>query len=181
MVGLASLEVHNSIFNITEQSNKFEIFTDSSADESSFVELKVKLAEVRGLSHIPAEELQHELYGPNNIKTFRNLSIEKIQTDVYYTLLLGYVKSPFRDFESYLGTLFGLDGEDVHLILKHFNSKIITNGISPGIYAFKDLLKFLQEVLKGNLKSEDEYNQILDMINPIQLSSNLITIPRKLI
>ena len=42
MVGLTSLKVYNSILNITEENNKFELYTDS-FDEVSFEELKMSL------------------------------------------------------------------------------------------------------------------------------------------
>ena len=42
---LTSLEVQFSIFNITEENNKFELFKDDSYDEFSFVKLKDKVAE----------------------------------------------------------------------------------------------------------------------------------------
>ena len=39
MLGLIDLEVYNSIFNITKEKNKFELYTDT-FDEFSFTELK---------------------------------------------------------------------------------------------------------------------------------------------
>ena len=39
MLGLIDLEVYNSIFNITKENNKFELYTDT-FDEFSFEELK---------------------------------------------------------------------------------------------------------------------------------------------
>ena len=38
MLGLIGLEVYNSIFNITKENNKFELYTDT-FDEFSFLEL----------------------------------------------------------------------------------------------------------------------------------------------
>ena len=38
MIGLTSLEVYNRIFNITEENNKFELYTGSPDDSFSFVE-----------------------------------------------------------------------------------------------------------------------------------------------
>ena len=52
MVGLTILVVYISIFIILEENNKFEHYTDCSDDKFSFVELKDKIAEVLGLSHI---------------------------------------------------------------------------------------------------------------------------------
>ena len=41
-------------------------------------------------------------------------------------LLLGYSKSLFRDFESFLRTVIGLGEEDIQLILKQYNSHFVT-------------------------------------------------------
>ena len=90
MLGLVSLEVYNSLLNITEENNKFELYTYDSDNEFSFVELKDKVAEVLGLSNITDEELEHEVHGPDNIKTYRKLSIEKSQTDGYYIVVNDY-------------------------------------------------------------------------------------------
>ena len=64
----------------------------------------------------------------------------------------------------------------IQLILKHYNSCFTTYEISLGIYSIKDISEVFQEVVKMNLKSEDEFDQILNMINPIHLSSNVITL-----
>ena len=42
MIGLTSLEIYNSIFNLSEENNKFELYTDF-FDEFSFAELKYEL------------------------------------------------------------------------------------------------------------------------------------------
>ena len=54
-------------------------------------------------------------------------------------LLLGYTRSPFRDFESYLRMVVGLDEEDIQLILKQYNSHFITYELTPGIYTIQDI------------------------------------------
>ena len=53
-------------------------------------------------------------------------------------LILGFAEFPFRDFESYLRKVVGLDEDDTHIILKQYNSKILLYEISPGIYSSKD-------------------------------------------
>ena len=54
-------------------------------------------------------------------------------------LLLGYSRSLFRDFESYLRIVVGLDEEDMRLILKQYNSHFITYELTPGIYTIQDI------------------------------------------
>ena len=108
MIGLTDLEVYNSVFNITEENNKFEIYRDSS-NKFGFLELKDELEEILNLSHISQQHLQDEIIGPRIIDENYKLSTEKMNTDGYMILLLGYSRSLFRDFESYLGIVVGLD------------------------------------------------------------------------
>ena len=84
-----------------------------------------------------------------SIKHTKKLALEKTQTDGYHMLLLGYARSPFRDFENFLRIVVGLDEDDIHvvgldeddiqLILKQYNSKSITYEIPPGLYPTKDI------------------------------------------
>ena len=80
MPGLTALEVYISVFEITEETNELELYTDDFDDKFSFFELKDKAAELLGLSHISPEDLQREIHGPDNIKTYRKLSLENSQT-----------------------------------------------------------------------------------------------------
>ena len=54
-------------------------------------------------------------------------------------ILLGYSRSVFRDFESYLRSVVGLDEEDIQLLLKQYNSHFITYELTPGIYTIQDI------------------------------------------
>ena len=67
MLGLTELEVYNSIFNITKENNKFELYTDT-FDEFSFTELKDELKEILNISDITPYHLQHETVGPRIIQ-----------------------------------------------------------------------------------------------------------------
>ena len=62
MVGLTSLEVYISIFNITEENNKFKLYTDN-FDEFSFAELQDELEEILSIPDITPTHLQHEIIG----------------------------------------------------------------------------------------------------------------------
>ena len=108
MIGLTELEVYNSIFSITEENNKFELYRDSS-NKFGFLELKDELEEILNISHISQEHLDNEIIRPRIIDEFLKLSHEKKHSDVYSIILMGYVRSPFRDFESYLRIVVGLD------------------------------------------------------------------------
>ena len=54
-------------------------------------------------------------------------------------LLLGYSRSPFRDFESFLRIVIGLHEEDIQLILKQYYSHFVTYELTPGIYTIQDI------------------------------------------
>ena len=116
-IGLINLEVYSSIFNITEENNKFELYRDMSA-KFGFLELKDELEDILNIPHITNEHLNDEIIGPLIIDEFIKLSNEKKNSDGYRILLLGYSASSFRDFESYLRLVVGLDEEDIQLISK---------------------------------------------------------------
>ena len=54
---------------------------------------------------------------------------------------MGYPRSPFQGFESYLRIVVGLNEDDIQLILKQNNEKFITDELSPGIYTIEDISK----------------------------------------
>ena len=139
MLGLTGLEVYNSIFNITEENNKFEIYRYMS-DKFGFLELKDEIEEILDISHITDDHLNDELLGPRIIDQFIKLSNQKKNTDGYMMILLAYAKSPFRDFETYLRIVVRLDEKDIQLILKEYNSHFITYELPPGIYSIQDIL-----------------------------------------
>ena len=112
MTGLTSLEVRNSVFTITEENNKVELFTDT-FDEDSFPEIKDELERILSSSDIRPKHLQHEIIGPPNIKAYKKLRPEKSSTDGYLILILRYARSPFRNIESFLRIVVGLDENDI--------------------------------------------------------------------
>ena len=182
MLGLTSLKVYKSIFNLTEENN-FQLSADSLDSEFSFTELKDKIAELLDLSHITDQDSQHKTTGPDIIQAYRELSIEERQTDRYYFLLLNYTQSPFREFETYLGILTGLKEDDIQLILKQYNSKVITYEISPGIYTFKDISKDLSRgfekefEIRGEIQPTTKY----DKSDSIIIEYDINTMKTKLI
>ena len=56
--------------------------------------------------------------GPHITTIFKKLASEKKQSDGYYMVLLGYVRSSFRAFESYLRIVVGLDEDYIQLVLE---------------------------------------------------------------
>ena len=67
------------------------------------------------------------------------MRLEKSSTDGYNILLMGYTRSPFRDFESYLRIVIGLEEDDIRLISKQYNEKFVTYELEPGNYTIEDL------------------------------------------
>ena len=135
---MIDLEVYNPLFHITEENNNFEIHRDTSK-KFGFLELKDEPEEILNISHIIPEHLQDEVLGPRNIDEYYKLSNEKKNSDGYMILLLGYARSPFRDFKSSLRIVVGLDEGDIQLILKQYISHFITYELTPGIYTIQDI------------------------------------------
>ena len=159
MIGLTNLEVYNSVHNITEQKNKFEIYRDMTA-KFGFLELKDELEEILNISHITIEHLDDKIIGPHIIDEFIELSNEKENSDGYMILLLGYSASPFRDFESYLRLVVGLDEKDIQLISKEINSHFITYELTPGIYTIQDISDDIQTFSGHQETIQTEYDDI---------------------
>ena len=143
MIGLTHLEVYNSIFNITEENIKFEIYRDVPT-KFRFLDLKDELEEILGIPHITQEHLLDDETASRIIDEYHKLSQEKKNSDGYTILLLNYSRSQFRDFETYLRIRVGLDEKDIQLILKEYNSQFITYELSPEIIQ----LKIIQTLFK---------------------------------
>ena len=138
MVGLIKLEVYNSIFNINDTNNKFELYTDTS-EEFSFAELKDELEEFPDIPDITSYHLKHETKAPRNNEAYKKLRLNKFSTDRYPILLMYYARSPFRDFESFFRMTGDLDEDDVQLILKQYNSNFVTYELDPGSYTIENI------------------------------------------
>ena len=99
MIGLTSLEVDNSILNITEEENKFGLYTDN-FDEFSVAEIKVELKEILDVSKSTPEHMQNKIIGLCLISAYNSLETENRRTDGYSMLFMGRGLSPFRDIEN---------------------------------------------------------------------------------
>ena len=69
---------------------------------------------------------------------------------------MGYARSLFRYFESYLRIVVGLDERDIQLILKQYNSIFVSCELLPRIYTIKDMSKGVYTMgdHKGTLQIE---------------------------
>ena len=139
-LALTDLEVYSSIFHITKENNKFELYTDT-FDEFSFEELKDEFEEILKNSNITDDHLEDEITRPRVIKAYWELRSEESSTDGFIVLLLGYARSPFRDFENYLRIVIGLDEDDIQMISKQYNAKFVTYELDLSNYTIEDLRK----------------------------------------
>ena len=151
MTGLTDLEVYNSIFNITKQTNKFKLykFPDEKSGGVSCEKVRDELEKDLDISDITATDLQDEIIAPIIIKENRDQVTKRMKDDGQNMLiLLGYTNSVFQDFESYLRTEFDLVEDDIRLVLDEKNSSFTTYEKKPGISTFKDfseaIFNFLQ-------------------------------------
>ena len=166
MLGLIDLEVYNSIFNITKENNKFELYTDT-FDEFSFEELKDEVEEVLNISNITDDNLEDETLAPRIAEAYWKLRSDKSNHDGYTILLTGYANSSFRDFESYLRIIFGLEEDDIQLILKQYNEKFVSYELDPGNYTIEDIQKVVHPLgdHEGTLQIEyDDLNKKVKLI-----------------
>ena len=76
-------------------------------DEFSFEELKDEVEEIPNLPSITDYHLEDETIRHSIIKTYWDLRSEKSSLDGYIILTMGYARSLFRDFESYLRIVVG--------------------------------------------------------------------------
>ena len=98
--------------------------------------------------------------------------MEKSSPDGYILLLLGYARSSFRDLESYLRIVVGLDEKDIQLILKHYKLNFVTYEISPGIYTIKDISEaaYTKRDHEGTLQFEYDDKSMKAKVNLTRFS-----------
>ena len=66
MIGLTDLEVYNSIFNITEENNKFELynFPDEKAGGITYEKVRDEIEKDLGIEDLTAEDFQDDIIAP---------------------------------------------------------------------------------------------------------------------
>ena len=182
MLGLIDLEVYNSIFNITKENNKFELykFPDEKSGGISYIKVRDEIERDLGISDITATDLQDDIIGPIIIDEYREQVTKRMKDDQYMKILAIYNSSVFQDFESFLRTQIDLVQDDIKLVLDEYNSSFITYELDPGIYTFKDISKalfnFLQSEYPGPSNVIDiEYGDIT-MKTKLVVKSGIIAI-----
>ena len=151
MIGLVDLEVNNSIFNITEENIKFQLykFPDEKSGGISYTKFRDEIERDLGISDITATDLQDDIIGPIVIKEYREQVTKRMKDDKYMEILARYTSSVFQDFKSYLRTEIDLVEDDTNLVLDEYNSSFITYELDPGIYTFKDVSEALFNIFQS--------------------------------
>ena len=119
MIGLTDLEVYNSVFNITEENNKFELykFPDEKAGGVTYEKVRDEIEKDLDIEDITAEDLQDDIIGPIINEEYREQVTKRMKDEPYMKILAIYIRSVFQDFESFLRTQIGLIEDDFNLVL----------------------------------------------------------------
>ena len=151
MVGLTDLEVYNSVFNITEENNKFElyIFPDEKAGGITYEKVRDEIEKDLGIEDITATDLQDEIIAPIIIEEYKEQVTKRMNDEQYMNILAIYTSSVFQDFESFLRTQIDLVEDDIKLVLEEYNSSFNTYEITPGMYTFKGISEALFNILQS--------------------------------
>ena len=151
MIGLTNLEVYNSIFNITEENNKLQIykFPNKKAGGVTYEKVRDEIEKDLDIKDITAEDLQDDIIGPIIIEEYEEQVTKRMNDEQYMNILAIYTGSVFQDFESFLRTEIDLVEDDIKLVLDEHNSSFITYELDPGIYTFKDISEALFNILQS--------------------------------
>ena len=151
MLGLTDLEVYNSIFNITEENNHFELykFPDEKTGGISYTKVRGEIEKDLDISDITATDLQDDIIAPITFDEYREQVAKRMKDGHYMNILQIYTSSVFQDFESFLRTQLDLVEDDIKLVLDEYNSSFITYELEPGIYTFKDISEALFNILQS--------------------------------
>ena len=174
LLGLVDLEVYNSIFNITEQNNKFELykFPDEKVVNISYTKVRDEIEKDLGISDITPADLQDDIIAPIIIEEYKEQVTKRMNDVGYMNILAGYNSSVFQDFESYLRTEVDLVEDDIKLVLDEYNSSFITYKLEPGIYTFKDISEALLKILQPEY--EGYHNAIEIEFDDITMKTKLV-------
>ena len=157
MIGLTDLEVYISIFNITEENNKFKLykFPDEKAGGITYTKVRDEIEKDLDISDITAADLQDDTTGPIITEEYNEQVTERMKDEQYTNILAIYNSSVFQDFESFLGTQIDLVDDDIKLVLDEDNSSFITYELELGIYSYRDISEALFFILQSEYPSSD--------------------------
>ena len=93
MIGLVDLKVYNSIFNITEENNKFELykFSDEKSDGVSYTKVRDEIERDLDISDITAVDLQDDIIGPIIIDDYREKVTKRLKDGQYMNFFYQFI------------------------------------------------------------------------------------------
>ena len=174
MIGLTDLEVYNSIFNITEENNKFELykFPDEKAGGVTYEKVRDEIQKDLGIEDITAEDLQDDIIAPIIIEEYKEQVTKRMNDDQYMNILAIYIRSVFQDFESFLRTQIDLVEDDIKLVLDEYNSNFITYELAPSIYTYRDIAEAVFYILQSEYLQSS--SKILIRLDDITRKTKLV-------
>ena len=174
MIGLTDLEVYNSIFNITEENNKFELykFPDEEAGGVTYEKVRDEIEKDLDIEDITAEDLQDEIIAPIIIEEDKEQVAKRMKDEQYMNILAIYTRSVFQDFESFLRTQIDLIEDDVKLVLDEYNSSFITYELEPGIYSYREISGALFYILQSEYPQSN--SEILIRLDDVTRKTKLV-------
>ena len=174
MLGLTDLEVHISIFNITEENIKFELYKlpDEKAGGISYTKVRDEIEKDLDISDITAVDFQDDLIGPIIIEENKEQVSKRMKDEQYMNISSIYTSSVFQDFETFLRTQIDLIEDDFKLVLDEFNSSFIAYELEPGIYSYREISEALFNILQLEYSSSD--SKILIRLDDITRKTKLV-------
>ena len=174
MIGLTDLEVYNSIFNITEENNKFKLykFPDEKAGGISYTKVRDEIEKDLDIEDITATDLEDDIIAPIIIKEYNEQVTKRMNDDGYMNILARYTSSVFQDFESFLRTQIDLVEDDIKLVLDEYNSDFITYELEPGIYSYRDIAEAVFYILQSDYPQSN--SEILIRLDDITRKIKLV-------
>ena len=174
MIGLTDIEVYNSIFNITEENNKFELYKipDEKAGGVTYEKVRVEIERDLDIEDITAADLQDVIIGPIIIEEYREQVTKRMKAEQYMNIVAIYTSSVFQDFESFLRTQIDLVEDDIKLVLNEYNSGFITYEIEPGIYRYREISEALFYILQSEYPQSG--SEILIRLDDVTRKTKLI-------
>ena len=151
LIGFTDLEDYKSIFDITEENNKLQLykFPDEKSGGVSYEKVREEIERDLDISDITAADLQDDLIAPIIVNEYKRQVTKRMKDDKYMNIAASFVISVFQDFESYLRTKVDLIEDDIELVLDEYNSSFFTYELQPGIYTFKDISQARFNILQS--------------------------------
>ena len=118
MLGLTSLELYNSIFNITEGKDKFKLYkvSDEKSGGVSYGKIRDEVEKHLDILDFTATTLEDDLICPI-IREYREQLTKRMKKVGYMKILAIFIRSLFQDFESYLRTELLLVEDVIRFVL----------------------------------------------------------------